>query len=149
MPSGWYPHFLCSYAMHEMGLASRKPYRKCARVVGEVCMKELLYHWWFEAYIPLLLYHAVGLFYFAVAHKTLYCTNNTLTLTAPLRPLEASPSWYDQDLKKLKTKYLSFIHERESNIFQFQNRSVDHFFLLCYYCGDGLKGFCFFGVSVW
>ncbi|XP_037436785.1 probable DNA gyrase subunit A, chloroplastic/mitochondrial [Triticum dicoccoides] len=27
------------YAMHEMGLASRKPYRKCARVVGEVLGK--------------------------------------------------------------------------------------------------------------
>ncbi|CAM0877228.1 unnamed protein product [Alopecurus aequalis] len=27
------------YAMHEMGLASRRPYRKCARVVGEVLGK--------------------------------------------------------------------------------------------------------------
>jgi hypothetical protein len=42
---GDFPQFLCSYAMHEMGLASRKPYRKCARVVGEVCMKELLISW--------------------------------------------------------------------------------------------------------
>lgn len=26
----------CSFAMHELGLSSRKPFKKCARVVGEV-----------------------------------------------------------------------------------------------------------------
>jgi len=29
--------------MHEMGLASRRPFRKCARVVGEVCKQELVF----------------------------------------------------------------------------------------------------------
>jgi len=29
--------------MHELGLSSRKPFKKCARVVGEVCVIALCY----------------------------------------------------------------------------------------------------------
>lgn len=29
-------NFVCRFAMHELGLSSRKPFKKCARVVGEV-----------------------------------------------------------------------------------------------------------------
>ena len=32
----------CRYAMHELGLASKKPFKKCARVVGEVKAFDIL-----------------------------------------------------------------------------------------------------------
>ena len=34
--------WICRFAMHELGLSSKKPYKKCARVVGEVSLNKAL-----------------------------------------------------------------------------------------------------------
>lgn len=50
-----YLYFGYRYAMHELGLSSKKPYKKCARVVGEVvahlffllCIHDRMYSTWY------------------------------------------------------------------------------------------------------
>jgi hypothetical protein len=63
--------------MHEMGLPSRRPYRKCARVVGEVCMKELM-SW--EIWRIYLAHVCTGLCVFACVVCRILCCTNTMLL---------------------------------------------------------------------
>ena len=41
------------FAMHELGISSKKPFKKCARVVGEVGEPKTTYHWHLDIFISL------------------------------------------------------------------------------------------------